>query len=107
MEVSKEVAGGLPEPVTVVDIGTLSFVITEAVGGKVAELDRSPTEDNTVVGGNSLLSDGIAVDSESPSVFVTAETVEEAAPTAEEVENSDWLDKNVLYAEETPNSMDV
>lgn len=108
MEVSKEVAGGLSETVTVVDIGTSSSVIiTETVAGKVVELDRSPAEDNTVVGGKPLLSEGSAMDSDSPSVSATAETVEETVSRAEEVENSDWLDKNVLYAKETPSSMDV
>lgn len=108
MEVSKKVAGGLSETVTVVDIGTpSSVIITETVAGKVVEFDRSPAEDNTVVGGKPLLSEGSAMDSDSPSVSATAETVEETVSRAEAVENSDWLDKNVLYAKETPSSMDV
>lgn len=105
MKAPKEDVGELSVTVIVVEIDTPSFVvITETVGGKVAEVGRSPAEDNTVVGDKPLLGEITTMDPDSPSFSI--ETVGEAVTSPGEVENLDWLDKYVLYVKVTLRSID-
>lgn len=107
MKAPKEDVGELSITVIVVEIDTPSFVvITETVGGKVAEVGRSPAEDNTVVGDKPLLDEITTMDPDSASFPVSIETVGEAVTSPGEVENLDWLDKYVLYVKVTLRSID-
>lgn len=107
MKAPKEDVGKLSITVIVIEIDTPSFVvITETVGGKVAEVGRSPAEDNTVVGDKPLLGEITTMDPDSPSFPVSIETVGEAVTSSGEVEKLDWLDKYVLYVKVTLRSID-
>lgn len=84
MKASKKDADELSITITVADKDTPSFVvIAETVSGKVAELGRSPAEDNTVVGDKPLLGEITTMDPDTPSLPITIETIGEAVGSPE------------------------